>query len=176
MAAKEQIQEIAYLGKIVPGKVLLDPALVKTLPDGTNSLVCGIVGGMATGFIERSKEDDTKLQGFKGQFQAVPAINDKFPDHIKPVIRSGVVYFPEAFHEPLAKALRDLKAKDETGVLRIAFKIEAVKDKNPAGYTWRYTPLLKVEGIDPLGEIFDDMLEKLPAPERKQLSLPVPTK
>ncbi len=134
----------AVKSKIVPGKDLGEPSAVKLLQGDNAELMMGTVFGIVSGIIQRKMPTGEVYEGLKGTFQAVPA------DPKRDTITSGVCYLPSGFYELIADPFKALQAEDETATLKFGFEVSAVKANNPAGYSWKYQPLVEPSKDDPL--------------------------
>lgn len=142
----------AIKSKIVPGKDLGQPKAVTLLPEGQTRLTMGTVLGYVDKLIQRTMPNGQVYEGFSGFFRAIPA------DEKLPIVESGICYFPAGFHELIAKPFADAEVQaKEAGApaprLNFKFKVEAVKDGNPQGYSWSYTPEIAAVESDPLAHL-----------------------
>lgn len=131
-----------------------------------NKLILGKFIGIASGFVERTSPDKTeKFPGLKGQFRVIPA-DPKLEE-----LESGVCFFPDAYHnmiaDPLKAAIDGDPARNIPGDphanSRFAFQVAAIPAKNPAGYSWEFTPLMQPDRISPLDDLMSG-IQQLAAP------------
>lgn len=163
---------ITIKSKIVPGKDLGNPSAVKSLPEGQNRLVLGIVFGEVTKLVTRTMPTGQIYEGFGGTFEALPA------DNKLPPTRSGVLYLPDGFAElirdPFKKMQEESKSDDNDGTdvrLQFGFEVAAVKDGNPQGYSWQYIPLGEPAKADPLATLRQLVLGQ--SPQAARIAAPV---
>lgn len=140
-------RETSIRSKIVPGKDLGNPKAVTLLPDGQNAVVMGMVLGHVEKIITRTMPTGEIYEGLSGFFEAQP-VNVQLP-----IVQSGICYLPAGFFELVANPLKEAQKDKPGAALDFVFKVEAVKDGNPQGYSWRYTPLLAKASADPLSAL-----------------------
>lgn len=116
--------------------------------------VLGMLIGIATGVQRRAnKTDPTKMdEALIGTFEGRPA------DAKGTVIQSGKCYLPEGMFNMIATKLEGENAADS---VQFGIEVAVIKATNPAGYTWTFTPKVKVSEADPLAGLRDQL--KLPA-------------
>lgn len=141
-----------------------DPSRVKaeTGPDAEavaknkGKLSLGVLIGIASKFLERkSVKDQQVFEGLGGQFRIIPA------DKAREELESGVLFVPDAFHNMMASALRKAQATDPNATVKVAFQVNVIKAKNPAGYSWDFMPLTPPDAANPIDELISDVA-KLP--------------
>lgn len=137
----------AMKSKIVPGKDLGQPKAVTLLPDGKNSLLMGTIMGRVEKVITRTMPNGDIYEGLSGFFEAIPS-NPELP-----IVQSGICYLPTGFLELLTGPLKKAQEANPAAYLDFIFEVEAVKDSNPQGYTWRYTPRVATTSADPLAHL-----------------------
>lgn len=99
-----------------------------------------IIGGVARGVVYKKNRDTGEmLEGLAGDFIGKCLIDDN-------EFRSGVCYLPAGIQESIATLVRG----DNPVPVEFMVKLQAVKAKNPAGYSWQAVPLHKPETADPL--------------------------
>lgn len=137
-------REIEIKSKIV-FKDLGEPAAVKMLKDGENTLLLGTIMGIARDIkISKAADGMTEFKGLKGEFEAIPA------DPERAVVRSGVTFLGDAFQSDIVALL---EAEDGPDNVAFGFEVYSVRAKNPAGYSWALKPLLKASAADPLAAL-----------------------
>ena len=119
-------------------------------------LLVGTLIGRANGVIERTGADgETKFPGLSGVFEA--HVTGSEP------VRSGVLFMPESFQEPLIKMLSD-EVDEKTGeiitpgatAIKVAYRVFVARANNPAGYSWELDQIIDDNQIaenDPLADI-----------------------
>jgi len=119
--------------------------------------------GIAVDFVERNSPDgNQKYEGLKGQFRIIPANGGE-------EIESGVCFFPEAYHNMIAGALRASDG-DPNASVRFGFQVNAIPAKNPAGYSWEFQPLIESQGVNPLDDLYSGILQVAPVAPAKQIA------
>ncbi len=145
-------------------KDLGEPAIIKAQPEDVKKYMVGTLIGIARGFTERSSADKSeKFEGLLGSFRAIPS--DPKADEIE----SGVLFLPEAFHNLIAAKLRAELQDGKSGQCKFAYEVSSIRAKNPAGYSWDFTPLVDQEAGNPLDEWIEAVAAVLPAPKKKLL-------
>ena len=128
------------------------PKAILAQPESVLELPLGTIVGIATG-IKRGKMPDgvTPYEGMAGDFEL------KRPG-MEPV-RSGVCYLPDGFMQPILTLLKDDVDKDgnvtrdAVSSVQMAYNVSVIRADNPAGYSWKLTPLTQAQPNDPLAEL-----------------------
>ena len=132
------------------------PARLLALPEDVFRLNLGTLVGRATGVVQRkSPEGEQVFEGLGGMFMAQV-------DKDEP-IRSGVLFMPDSFIQPLIVMLSDEVDKDTGEVKRkgadaveFAYNVWAVRAKNAAGREWELEAIMDPkaeEPVDPLAAL-----------------------
>ena len=119
-------------------------------------LLVGTLIGRADGVISRTSPDgQTKFPGLSGVFEA--HVTGAEP------VRSGVLFMPESFQEPLIKLLSD-EINEETGevitpgasAIKVAYRVFVARAGNAAGYSWELDQIVDdnvMVETDPLADL-----------------------
>lgn len=132
------------------------PARLLALPEDQFRLMLGTLVGRATGVVQRKSTDDEQVfEGLGGMFMAVV-------DKDEP-IRSGVLFMPDSFIQPLIAMLSDEVNKKSGEVIRpgadaveFAYNVWAVRSKNAVGREWELEAIMDPkaeEPVDPLANL-----------------------
>jgi hypothetical protein len=134
--------------KITFGDFGLPAGALQNAGETARSVVMGTIFGWADNFVQRKSPDGLQeYEGLSGEFRLVPS------DTKREELESGVLFMPDAFHNLLANALRELgKSGDPNSKLQFALEVSAIRAKNPAGYSWEVQPLYD-QGKNRLDEI-----------------------
>lgn len=143
-----------------------------------NAVVLGYLVGRAIGTVERKnpKDEEEVFTGLKGDFECrlvkvgeikdgkyVEALNEDGTPQYQDVVRSGVLFMPDAFQGPIEAMLSD-KVDGSTGevtqpgapMVDFLYKVEAVAANNPQKRSWQLTaindPTIPA-AADPLAEM-----------------------
>lgn len=161
------------LGKLAL-KDLGEPAKVKTMDAADlkatgNKYIMGYLIGRARGVIERTDEKKAEVfEGLSGHFRMIPS------DPTWEEKESGVLFIPDAFHNMIAdklKAAWKANPDDKNASVEFAFEVASIPAKNPAGYSWSFTPAREFSEVDPLDNLMKDVA-KLPAFKPRALAAP----
>lgn len=140
-------REKSIKSKIVPGKDLGNPKAIAVLPETVRHLLMGTVMGRVEKLIQRTMPTGETYEGLSGYFEAIPA-NPELP-----VVQSGVCYLPAGFFELVAGPLTEAKKANPEATLDFVFEVAVVRDGNPQGYSWQYTPKMAQTSADPLAHL-----------------------
>ena len=140
-------REKSIKSKIVPGKDLGNPKAIAVLPESVRILMMGTIMGRVEKIIARTMPTGETYEGLSGYFEAIPA-NVELP-----VVQSGVCYLPAGFFELVANPLMDAKKSNPEATLDFVFEVAVVRDGNPQGYSWQYTPKMAQTSADPLAHL-----------------------
>lgn len=153
-------------------KDLGEPAMIKTLPEKEQAkgYFLGTLAGIATGFVTRKNpKDETEVfEGLAGTFRSIPSSEER--DELE----SGILFIPDAFHNMIAGPLKQMLATDANAQLKFAFEIFSVPAKNPAGYSWSFTPLADPDVKNPMDEFLSGLGSVKTVGKEKRLALAAP--
>lgn len=125
------------------------PARLLALPEDQFRLMLGTLVGRATGVVQRkSPEGEQVFEGLGGMFMAQV-------DKDEP-IRSGVLFMPDSFVQPLIAMLSDEVDKTTGEVVRkgadaveFAYNVWAIRAKNAVGREWELEAIMDPQAEEP---------------------------
>lgn len=126
------------------------PARLLALPETETRLMLGTLVGRATGVVRRkSPEGEQVFEGLGGMFMAQV-------DKDEP-IRSGVLFMPDAFINPLLEMISDEVDKKTGEVIKqgaeaveFAYNVWAVRAKNAVGREWELEAIMDPQAEEPM--------------------------
>lgn len=129
------------------------PKRIHNEPESVTRMLVGTLIGRADGVVERrSPAGDQTFAGLSGVFEA--HVTGAEP------VRSGILFMPESFQEPLIKLLSD-ETDEKTGevltpganAINIAYRVFVARSGNAAGYSWELDQIIddkNIVEVDPL--------------------------
>ncbi|MGI0012232.1 MAG: hypothetical protein ACREBU_02130 [Nitrososphaera sp.] len=135
---------VSIKGKIV-SKDLGSPKALALMGSNIEEMQMGSIIGEVTKTVKRARPDGDEFVGFGGQFKATPLDKDR------DIIISDTLFLPPGVFGILEASL--IAAGDNPHVL-FAFEVSVVRQNNPQGYSWKFTPKLHTSSsFDPFAEI-----------------------
>jgi hypothetical protein len=140
MANKEaEAVEVSEVSKITPA-LLGKPSRAK-IED--KEVAIARVYGVANGIkIVKALTGDV-FEALRGNFEGVSLETGE-------IFTSGILYLPAGIHDRIIGQLKEL---DGNGSIQFGIELSAIPAKNPAGYSWKATNVVKQDVADPLAAL-----------------------
>lgn len=121
-----------------------EPKRIHGLPSDQREMKLGLLVGAASGHFNTTNPVTGEVyEGIKGQFEYTDF------DETRPVLISGKMFLPNGVDEMVNEALKS----SEGAAVQFAFEVSVFRADNPAGYSWKLTPLMEATVNDPLAEL-----------------------
>jgi hypothetical protein len=133
----------SIISKITVSSIGCKPGLVVALPDGELELpLCRIYGNLTSRKEQFDKDKGNTYVFFQGTFEAINMQSGE-------VFQSGKLFLPGG----ISQMVEDAVSKNPDSSIAFAFQLNAIKAKNPIGYSYRVLALKNPYVNDPLDEI-----------------------